>query len=45
LWKAFFLSQWRVIKTFKKKKKEYAQQELQIYEQQVKAIEEKSKWG
>jgi hypothetical protein len=35
----------RVVETLKRKKEEYVQQELQIYDQQVKDIEEKSKWG
>jgi hypothetical protein len=34
----------KVAKTLRKKEK-YVQQELQIYDQQVKGIEEKSKWG
>ncbi len=35
----------RVIESIRRKKEEYVQQELQFYEQQIKGIEEKSKWG
>ncbi len=35
----------KVAKTLRRRKEKYVQQKLEIYDQQVKGIEEKSKWG
>ncbi len=35
----------KVTKTLRSRKEKYVQQKLEIYDQQVKGIEEKSKWG
>jgi hypothetical protein len=34
-----------VVKTLKKKKQDYVQQELHKFDKHVKAIEEREKWG
>jgi hypothetical protein len=35
----------KATETLRRKKEKYVQQELQFYDQQVKGIKEKSKWG